>query len=683
MAKWFLCAVGATALAALCQGQSLTLSASQSSLTIYPGQQDVPVTITTNPGSYGPVTISMTGLPSGITLSPLVLTAGSSGTLYVSASSSAGQEGFPATGPGAPSQNTAYTVSANVVGAADSVQAAFPFSFTVSISNAAFAPAAANINLPVVSINTNGIPVVSKVNDVPGTITITSPNGLTSYLPNTNDSDNTATFHVHGNSTADMPKLGYHVSLNTGLDLLNTMGLQCPYVSGSGAPACDHARGYVLLANYDDKTFLRTWSAGMLARAIPIGNGYLNSPADSPTPSGTGVLMPWAPHSLFVELFLNGAYEGNYLLMEDISVDTHRIHINGLTQTDTSAAQVTGGYLMEIDSDQNQEPFFFNTPTNIPIALIDPGFTPEVPQQTSYITSYMATAENALFAANFTDPVQGWRAYFDEASAINYYIVNEIMSNTDMFIKSNYFYKDRNNPLIYMGPVWDFDGSAGNVNYLPSVNPTVLWVQVQASWYSQWFSDPGFKADAIRQWNALRNNGVFTRWLTAIQQQAQALEQSQANNFARWPILGLAVWPNAEVAGSYDGEVQYFLNWLQLRIAYLDSLFNNKAPTSVTLEVESGMIRRRDPLTLTAYVTGTNSLSGVVSFLSNGVLIGTGELSPGGTATLTLDNLPDGANSLQAVYNGDSVNALSLSTVQMMSMAEPGPVILRSAPRAF
>ena len=49
-------------------------------------------------------------------------------------------------------------------------------------------------------------------------------------------------------------------------------------------------------------------------------------------------------------------------------------------------------------------------------------------------------------------------------------------------------------------------------------------------------------------------------------------------------MQGIEVWPNAEAAGSYDGEVAYFTNWLTLRIAYLDSLFNNKTPTSITLD---------------------------------------------------------------------------------------------------
>ena len=241
----------------------------------------------------GAIPVTVSGLPSGISASPLTLTAGSSGTLYLSASVSAGQEGFSATELDIPtSWAAAVTVALSSAG---SVQATAPLSLTVSISNPSFAPAAAAINLPIVTISTNGVAIVDKTTDVPGTITITSADGQTSYLPNAGDSDNTATFHLHGWTTTHMPKLPYHVKLNTSLDLLATMGLACPYVTDNkGKPTCDKSKSYILLANYDDKTLLRDWSASALANAIPIGNGYLNSPPDSPTPSGTSTLMPWA-----------------------------------------------------------------------------------------------------------------------------------------------------------------------------------------------------------------------------------------------------------------------------------------------------------------------------------------------------------------------------------------------------
>jgi hypothetical protein len=251
------------------------------------------------------------------------------------------------------------------------------------------------------------------------------------------------------------------------------------------------------------------------------------------------------------------------------------------------------------------------------------------------------------------------------------------MGNVDVFISSNYLYKNDNNPLIYMGPVWDYDVSSGNVNYAAIVNATVPWAQVQGFWFTQWFSDPGFKADAVTQWNTLMKNGVFTKWLASIGQEAATLEQSQVNNFGRWPMQGIEVWPNAEAAGSYDAEVAYLTKWLALRVAYLDSLFNSKAQTSVTLNVDVPFQSGRRPdrplptdfvLTLSAQVSGTANPTGTVSFLSNGVLVGAATLNGNDAVSLTVTSLRGGLNGLQAVYNGDTGNALSTSAVQQVNV---------------
>lgn len=79
--------------------QSLTLSANPTALTIYPGQHNVPIAVSVGGGdSTAPVAVTLTGLPTGITVTPLTLTAGGSGTLYLNASVAAGQEGFSPTG---------------------------------------------------------------------------------------------------------------------------------------------------------------------------------------------------------------------------------------------------------------------------------------------------------------------------------------------------------------------------------------------------------------------------------------------------------------------------------------------------------------------------------------------------------------------------------------------------------
>lgn len=658
--------------------QSVSMSASTSSLTIHPGDQKVPLTVTLGTSTYtGPVTMTVSGLPTGVTVSPINLTAGGSGTLYLNASLAADQEDFI---PDTPSGPNTSTMTVQVVAITGSAQSTLPLTLTVSLTNPAYKPAPGSIDIPIMKIDTGGVAITSKDVDVSGTVTITSADGQTTYLPNSSDSDNTATFHVHGNSTAEEPKLPYNLKLNTSLDLLTTMGLSCPYVTGSGKAICDKSKSYILLANYDDKTLLRDWAASALANAIPMGGDYLSSAPGSPTPSGTTTLMPWAPHSLFVELYINGEYEGNYQLIEKVNVDSHRINITELDDSDTSG-DLSGGYQMEIDKRQGED-YNFITPQGVYVGMDDPDYVPEVPEQESYISGYTDEAENVLFSEKFTDPTEGWRAYFDEAAAINFFIVNDLMGNSDggSFFSSDYFYKAADNPLIYMGPIWDFDVSSGNINSVAIINPTAPWMQINAPWYVQWLKDPSFKADLAKQWNALKNNGVFSQWLTSVSSEAVSLQQAQTNNFGRWPMLGVRVWPNAEAFGSYDSEVAYMTNWINIRMGYLDAFLNGKAQTNTTLTIPSGTLRQGSAITVTATVTGGSSPTGKVYLLSCGAVVGVGSLDGSGTAKISTNlpsiwnyvlSLPQTTDALQAVYVGDDKNALSSSNVTDVSVLLP------------
>ncbi len=665
-----LCAILLLSMSVLGFAQSFTLTASPKSLTLHPGDQHVALTVSVGSSSYtGPINITFRGLPSGITFTPLTLTAGGSGTVFLNAALNADQEAFPASGPANPNSKS-NTVT--VAGAVGTVQQTTTITLVVSLTNPSFAPS--KMNLPIVKIDTGGVPLLDKVTEVPGTITITAPDG-TAYLPSATNPDNTGTFRLRGNTTMLMPKKPYNIKLTTSLDLLSVLGLTCPYVTSTGASICDKSKSYVLLANYDDKSLLRNWAADALANAIPVGGNYLSEKATdgtvAPSPSGTATTMPWAPHSVFVEVYLNGAYQGNYQLIEKIKIDTHRVNIKKLAPTDVT--DVTGGFVAVID-DRADQVFTWKTPKGVPIGLDDPDYSPDpnVPEQTTYISNYVNEAETALFSTTFTDPATGWRKYFDEAAAINFYIANDVMGNVDggNFFSSDYFYKDKTNQYLYMGPIWDFDISAGNVNYHVISNPTAPWMQTQAIWYVQWLKDPGFKADLVKQWNALKADGVFDKWIASIKSQGAGLQQSQANNFARWPMLGVRVWPNIQAPGTYDAEVAYLTNWLQLRVAYLDGQLNGKKASQTTLTVPSGTLRTGSPVLLKSTTTATPMPTGQVTFMSNGVVLGTAAVDGIGAASGSF-KLPSGQNSLMAVYNGDTTYGLSASTAQARTVLAP------------
>ncbi|HEV2711120.1 MAG TPA: CotH kinase family protein [Edaphobacter sp.] len=620
------------------------MTPSASSLTVYPGSTQILKVAIGGSGTV-PVAVSITGLPSGITVTSSPSTALPGASVALTLSASVNVDTNPA--------------SATVSAVAESVTATAPLTVVVNLSNPTFSPAAGQINLPILNINTGNVPIDSKTTDVSGTISITSADGSTTYLPGSDDTDNTATFHVHGNTTAEMPKLPYAMKLGTSVDLLNLLGVQCGYVTSSGKATCDKSKTYILLANYDDKSLLRDWAASYLANAIPYGdgsNGYLSEAAGSPTPSGTSTLMPWAPHSIFVELFLNGQYEGNYQLIEKVNVDSHRVNIPELSESDSSG-DLSGGYLMEIDHHED-EAYVFLTPQGVPIGIIDPDFSPdpEVSAQTAYINQYVNDAETALFSTNYTDPTLGWRAYFDEASLVNFYIVDDVMGNVDGgdFNSSVYLYKTADNPFLYMGPIWDFDISSGNVNYEPIVSPTAPWMQTSV-WYSQFFSDPAFTADVQTQWNTLKKNDVFTNWISSIQQQSTVLAQSAQNNFTRWPMIGEVVWPNPSAQANYADSVSAFTDWVNQRISYLDAVLNSEDQSSA--QIVSGPVTAIAGASVTYKIhvgSASGTPTGNVRLLLAGHVAGNGDLDGAGDATVIATAPITGNLYPLAVYGGDT-----------------------------
>jgi hypothetical protein len=307
-------------------------------------------------------------------------------------------------------------------------------------------------------------------------------------------------------------------------------------------------KSWVLLANYSDKTLMRNYLAFEFSRRFGLA---------------------YTPQSHFVEVYLNGAYNGNYLLTELIQVDEHRLNIDELEKSDVADDLISGGYLLEIDERKDADHWFLSG-KNIPFAIKSPEDI--APEQLEYIQHYIQATEDAIFAENFTDPQEGYAKYIDVESFINWYLVNEITKNTDAkFAKSVFMYKPRNGKL-FMGPVWDFDIGIGNVNY-GAGKQAEGWYIRDASWFQRLFDDPAFSQKVKDRWNELINKEIKVV-MNEIDKTAAYLEVSQTQNFNLWEILNKEVWPNPVVTGSYEGEVKYMKTWLNTRIDWMDNELN-------------------------------------------------------------------------------------------------------------
>ena len=379
-------------------------------------------------------------------------------------------------------------------------------------------------------INTGGSPISSKEVYVNGTLKIISNFKDVSYEGKTE-------IKGRGNSTwFDMPKKPYRIKLDKKASLL-------------GMP---ESKNWVLLANYADKTLMRNELAFMLSRKI--GRAF-------------------TPASRYVEVYLNGAYLGNYQLAEQIKEGKGLVDIEEQPKGTTALPNLSGGYLIEQDLFANGEPVYFYTQKKMPFVVKYPDEDDITQQQRDYIKNHFQKLEDALYGDNYTDPVNGYRKYFDVDTYIDFYLINEVIGNPDAF-RSTYMFKKRNDDKIYTGPVWDFDKAANNDSRLGNqVNGLMANAAFEPKiWFKRFMTDPAFRVKIKTRWNELKPIiKDLPNWINPIKKQ---LDVSQVRNFTRWDILNKQSYLEMNVSGTYAGDVLYLKNFMLSHIAWLDTKFN-------------------------------------------------------------------------------------------------------------
>ncbi len=403
--------------------------------------------------------------------------------------------------------------------------------------------------LPVMNLKTdNSAPIVSKVDYVKGSFTLTGTDGASV--------EGTLEVRGRGNSTWDWPKKPYR------LKLTNTAALL-------GMPT---SKNWVLLANYADKTLMRNDVAFMFGRNLD---------------------MEYTPRAQYIELNLNGVYQGVYQLAEHVRIDKNRVNIPEMKVTDTDADKISGGYLMEVDFRHNVnycinsfwDPVCVNgvnTSRDVdycidskhgmePACLSSPDTLHDAAwsAQRDYIEKYYADFEAALFGPNFTDANLGYAAYVDVDSVVNYYFANEVLKNVDGTASSFFIYKKRGGKLFF-GPIWDFDLSMGNAGY-DDVDKSYGWHIRPSPWFDRLFQDPAFVAKVKARWKTLKDQGKIEYIAQYAEARAVWLDKQQQKNFQVWSVTDFASWILHTPQGSYSAEVKEMVRWQRARNTWIDT----------------------------------------------------------------------------------------------------------------
>ena len=412
-------------------------------------------------------------------------------------------------------------------------------------------------NIPLIMINTNNQLIVDepKIN-VDFKVIDNFPSSLNYPTDSGNIYSGIAGIEIRGSYSATLPQKPY------GIETRDTQGNN-NNVSLFGMP---QENDWILIANYNDKTFLRN----VLSFDLFEKMGH------------------YAPRTKLCEVVVNNIYNGIYVFTEKIKRDNGRVDIAKLDLDDNFGDSLTGGYIFRVDywNQNNSWISNYNNP-NFPNDAVRyvynyPDYDEITVQQKNYIQNLVGDFEDALWSNDFEDPILGYRPYINTRSFIDYFIVNEFARNVDGFKKSRNFYKDKSSKdsLIYAGPVWDFDwaykdhsssmvnGSGWRHDYS---GPTDV---KPPGWYIRLLQDTTFANELNCRYFNLRNTILDTANIFSfIDSLSSILSEPQNRHYTRWPILGVNVG-TPEVGNqptSYSGEIIKFKNWINERLIWLDA----------------------------------------------------------------------------------------------------------------
>ncbi len=265
----------------------------------------------------------------------------------------------------------------------------------------------------------------------------------------------------------------------------------------------------------------------------------------------------WGPRTRMVELTLNGDYRGIYILSEAIKRGEQRVNIDKLRKKDIDGRAVTGGYLLRIDTYNDDDAIHVskvpgigegNMSSQVIWSCIYPKKKKLQPEQLEYIWNFVDTVEQVIQSDSFADPNTGYARYIDVPSFVDYFIHTELSMNADGYKRSAYFYKEKLNAdgsggKLVAGPVWDYNLAYGNANFANADNPEA-WCFEGASnnptpaLWQRLLQDPAFRKQVKTRYESLRKNVLSNKAINAyIDRHARLIAPCLTRHFEKYPEL--------------------------------------------------------------------------------------------------------------------------------------------------
>lgn len=361
-----------------------------------------------------------------------------------------------------------------------------------------------------------------------------------------------------GNSTWGLPKKPYRIKFP---EKFSPIGLNHA-----------KAKSWVLLAHDMDKSLLRNHLGFELSRILFSSSEKYHDEA----------ALDFTPCSQMVNVYSGDNYHGVYQMSDQMEVAKGRIDLDKLVAADGSdPIKITGGHLIETNIHHDEGyPVSFTSSKGIYMDHKYPKDDDMDISQYKYMEDFIRKAEAALYSSNFTDPVNGWRKWFDEKTLADFIIVKEFAGDMDGYT-STYFYKRRGVDKIFFGPVWDLDKGWNNDKRTPhgnTLNQLMIYggfympPYINPDWFHRFWQDAEFRKFVGRRW-ASKKEQLKSKVLSELDEKPKQMRKAIAANFSVWDFYYQYSDEANMPARTYELEIQRMKDLTVQRAALLDAKF--------------------------------------------------------------------------------------------------------------
>jgi len=327
---------------------------------------------------------------------------------------------------------------------------------------------------------------------------------------------------IHGGVSQGYPKKSYGLTLETATPWL-------------GMRDSVH---WVLNAAFIDRSLMRHKLSYDLFRSLSSAHG-----------------KRYSAESRFVEVHLNGRYNGAYLLME--RVDRTLLELRRYDSNAPSHACI----YKAVDHAAN-----FSQPGHSGYEQREPDI--EVQSYWKPLDEFDRFVSRAT-DAEFQDPEKGIASRLDLDNAIDFHLLVLLTSNLDGITKNFIFARDAvltNAPAPrFLFAPWDYDGTFGRNWDASQVVPTV-WLSNHL--FDRLHQDAGFRRKFAARWKQLRERVFSVATIhRLIDDNARTLGDAARRNSVRWRTLD-GPYPDRL---TFEEDITQMKAWVAERVKWLDA----------------------------------------------------------------------------------------------------------------